>query len=103
MAKKPTTAKAPKRARQTALPGMQDKPIAVLEDIAHEYAEVRDQRMALLQQEVTLKQRALAELHKLKRTAYRQNGIEITIIPGDESIRVKVKPPAEADDAIEAE
>lgn len=85
--------------KQRALPGMEDKANRVLEEIAISYADVRDRRMALGAEEATLKQRAMSELKRLGRQGYHRNGIDISIIPGEETIKVKVAPPPGSDDS----
>lgn len=88
MAKK-TAAKKPK---DQDLPGMEDRAIQALEECAEEYAEIRDQRMELNQQEVTLKKKVRALMHKHEKTVYRRAGIEIELAPpdGEEKVTVRV-------------
>ena len=95
---KPTNGKAKPAPRERTLPGMEDRANKVLEGIAIEYAEIRDQRMALNKDEATLKQRALGELKRLGRQGYHRNGIDISIVPGEETLRVRVSPPPAAQD-----
>lgn len=45
------------KARSQELPGMENRAIRPLHEAALEYAEIRDKRMALNQQEVALKTR----------------------------------------------
>ena len=79
--------------RTAALPGLEDHGIKSLDDIAAAYADIRDQRMDLTRQEVDLKARAMKLMKKYERTTYTHNRIEITIEPGEESIKVKVPKP----------
>jgi hypothetical protein len=83
--------------KQRALPGMEDRANRELEEIALAYAEVRDRRVALLAEEVTLKQRAFATLKRLGRQTYHRDGIDMAIIPGEDTLKVKVSPPPSAD------
>ena len=55
--------------RQQHLPEMEDNKIAVLEDLALYYAEVRDERMGLSQQEVELKGKLLDLMKAQKKRA----------------------------------
>jgi hypothetical protein len=83
--------------KQRPLPGMEDRANRELEEIALAYADVRDRRVALLAEEVTLKQRAFATLKRLGRQTYHRDGIDMAIIPGEETLKVKVSPPPSAD------
>ena len=82
------------------LPGMEDRAIAPLEKIAVEYAHIRDARMALNEQEVTLKRRAIAAMKRAGKLHYRHNGIVIEITT-EETIKVKI-PKGPLDDPDEA-
>lgn len=102
MAKRPTT-----RARTTTtrgkpraapLPGLEDHAIKPLEDVAARYAEIRDQRMELTQSEHTLKLHALKLMKKYDKTIYRHDGIEITVVPGEDEVKVKVHKPTDDDE-----
>lgn len=103
-AKKPAAKKAPpvvkKGPRQTALPGMEDRAIAALQDAAMSYAEIRDQRVALSAQEVELKNQLLDLMHGYKKTHYSHGNVVIDIVPEKETIKVKIK---KADDMSEEE
>jgi hypothetical protein len=83
--------------RNADLPGMEERAIKPLEEIAAQYADIRDRRMALSEEEVALKTKAIQLMHKHKKTEYRHDGIEILLVTGDETVKVKVKKP-EADD-----
>jgi hypothetical protein len=82
---------------------MEDRAIKPLEDLAAEYADIRDRRMALSAEEVQLRTRTIQLMHKHKRTEYRHDGIEILLVPGDETVKVKVKKPAADDDQADDE
>lgn len=89
MAKKnPSTSKKPK---PEALPGMEDHAIRPLEQLAQEYAEIRDRRMELTQQEHALKLSAVKLMHKYEKTIYSHGGVTITLVQGDEDVKVRVK------------
>ena len=92
--KKKTAAKEVKKgARQQQLPEMEDNKIAVLEDHALSYAEVRDERMGLSKREVELKGKLLDLMKAQKKEHYHRGNIKIDIV--HESIKVKVKKAAE--------
>lgn len=83
--------------RQAAL--IEDARIKELEDVAVKYAEIRDERMALNKSEAELKVEALRLMKKHKKKSYVRDGIEISIEPaGEETIKVRVKKPAEDED-----
>lgn len=93
----------PKRGRPRTqdLPGMEDRAIKPLEDIAAAYADVRDRRIALNAEEHDLKAHALKLMHKFDKTIYRHNGIEIRIVEGEEDVKVKVKKADDEEPAAE--
>ena len=82
-----------KKAKQEALPTMEDRAIQALEECAEEYADIRDQRIALNTSEADLKKRVRSLMHQHKKTHYARNGIEIELTPpdGEEGVRVRVK------------
>jgi hypothetical protein len=67
-----------------------DAAIKPLESLAKRYREIRDERITLTSEEVELKAKTLAMMHKYHKAVYRRDGIEIRIEPGEESIKVKV-------------
>ena len=79
------------------LPGMEDRAIAPLEQVAVAYAEIRDQRIALNKEEKSLKDTARRLMHKYKKTVYKHDGVEIRLVPGEEDVKVKVRS-ADADE-----
>lgn len=96
MAKKKSAKPKPKAAakkgpRQTSLLGMADRKIAALQEAALSYAECRDQRIALLDQESELKQELLDLMHKHKKTHYVYGNVAIDIVPEGEKLKVKIK------------
>src|ERR1700691_1840178 len=84
--------------RQEPLPGMEDAKIEALEDKALEYAEVRDKRMFLSQQEGELKKDLLALMKAQKREHYTRGPISIAIVHESENVKVKVKAGSDEDD-----
>ena len=71
---------------------MDDRAITSLENLAEEYAGIRDQRMVLSLSEIRLKGEVLAEMKRLKRKRYHRDGITIEIVVESEGVKVKVKP-----------
>jgi hypothetical protein len=88
----------PAKLRAAPLPGMEDHAIKPLDDIAAEYAEIRDDRMALTQRERAAKTLARKLMKKYDKTIYRHDGIEITIVPGEDDVKVRVKKHEDKDD-----
>ena len=76
---------------QTNLPGMEDTKITEIEDLALQYAEVRDSRIAALKGEVELKGQLLAAMKKAGKQVYRRHNVEVRIVHEEETVKVKVK------------
>jgi len=87
---KVTRAKPPKPPQSQDLPGMEDRAIKPLEDLAAAYADIRDQRMDLSKEESSLKQHAITLMKQLGRAVYHRDGITITLITGSDDVKVKV-------------
>jgi hypothetical protein len=81
----------PKKPRQARLPEMEDEKLDELEGLAEEYAQIRDERMALTPQEKKLKDDLLAAMKKNGKQRYFRDGIEIKIVHEQESVKVRVK------------
>lgn len=79
--------------RQPRLPGTEDEAIQELETAAEEYADKRDQRQALLADEVSLKGELLHLMKKHGKEHYSHQGIEITVTHEEESVKVKIRKP----------
>lgn len=90
--------KAEKGPRPQRLPGLEDPKIEALEAKALDYAEVRDQRMALSSQEIELKKDLLDLMKAQKKEHYKRGTIEINIVHESENIKVKVKKKSDDDD-----
>jgi hypothetical protein len=84
-----------RRPKEQRLPGT-DGGIPELETLSYEYAAIRDQRMALLKQEVDLKTKILSEMHKNSLMVYKYQDLQLEIIPGEEKIKVVVEKEPEA-------
>lgn len=92
MSKKKAPAKGkPTKPRDQPLPGMEDSAIKPLEDAAHAYAELRDERMGLSRQEVDLKQRLIGLMKTHGKDHYQRDGITIDLVQESETVKVRVK------------
>ena len=78
-------------AKKLALPGMEDRAIADLHTAAESYADIRERRQALTTEEVALKRTILALMHKHKLTHYAYTEVEITLVPEEETVKVKIR------------
>jgi CRISPR/Cas system CSM-associated protein Csm5 (group 7 of RAMP superfamily) len=61
-----------------------------LQDLAQQYAEVRDERQAQTNEEVRLKQELLAAMKKHKLKDYVYEDVEIHVVSESETIKVKI-------------
>jgi len=86
------------RPRQEDLPGTEDRAIKPLEQAAAEYADIRDQRMELNESEAQLKANLLKLMKKHGKTVYHRDGITITVVSEEESVKVRVKKAGENDE-----
>lgn len=84
-------------------PLIEDVRIAELDKVGYRYAEIRDARIELNRQELQLKELAKKLMHKHGKTVYRHDTIVIELTPGEEEIKVKVKPEAEVKSHGEAD
>jgi hypothetical protein len=55
--------------------------------------------MELTEEEHTLKVHALKLMKKYEKTIYRHNGVEITVVPGEDDVKVRVKKAGDDEDA----
>jgi len=76
--------------RQARIPGTEDAMIKELQVAAEEYAEKRDARQAMLADEVALKGELLALMKKHKKEHYEYQGVEVTLVHEEESVKVKI-------------
>src|SRR6185312_14723044 len=94
---KPTpTAK--KSVRQPRLPGMADAELESLHEAALSYAEIRDQRQELTQQESELKGQLLSLMHKHRKDHYEYNGVVVDFVVEQETVKVRVKKHKDGDE-----
>jgi hypothetical protein len=75
-----------------------DRKLQDLEDAAEAYRDVRDERAQLTIKEVDAKATLLSLMKKHRKTEYRRAGIHIWIVVEEESVKVKIDPPAEDDE-----
>ena len=80
-----------KKPRQATLPQMEDRAIEELQRGGIEYAEVRDERMTLTKDEVARKVILLRLMKKHNKLSYAYDGVVITIVPGEETVKVRVR------------
>ena len=73
------------RPKAQSLPGMKDRGIAELEDLAEQYTDLGNQKKAA-------KAALLGSMKKHKKTHYAHGNIEITVAHGSDLVRVKVTP-----------
>jgi len=80
------------RKKQEELPGMENMAdIPELEEAALDYAAIRDDRMKLMGEEVEKKTGLLGLMKKHGRKTYTCENITIELVPGEETVKVKVK------------
>ena len=87
-----------KKPRQRKLPVIEDSAIKPLEDAAHEYVGIRDERMDLSQQEHDLKVKVLGLMKKHQKKTYVHDGIEIKVVAEDETVKVRVRKPKKGEE-----
>lgn len=92
-----------KRPKQSSLPGMENRSLKKLDDLAHEYADVRDDRMELTKRESELQNDLLTEMKKHKIHVYKYGDVRCEIIPEHERVKVKIATVKETDERIEEE
>lgn len=81
--------------KQKNLPGMEDAKLEKLHELADEYVDVRDKRMALNAEEKPIKEALLKLMKTHKKTHYQYNGLTIDVIHENEKVRVKLHKDAE--------
>jgi len=88
-------------ARQARLPGMEDTAIEEIETTARQYKSKQDKRIAILKQEVDLKNLLLGLLHQHGKSSYYRDGLAIDIVPTSEKVKVRFGVDREAEDETE--
>lgn len=94
--KKKTAKKTPSKsgqtpAKQTPIPGTKPKRDKKLEQLAEEYEEKRDERMAWTKQESAAKEKLIKYLEEKGITSYKDGDLEVTLTVNDPAPKVKVK------------
>lgn len=102
-AAKKQTAKRTPEPRQKRLSEMDDPEISELENLAEEYATIRDKRQALTKREVELRGELLLEMKKHGRQHYHHAGIDITVVHENEKVKVKISKGDSEEDEPEEE
>jgi len=97
MGKKEKKEKASKP-KQKDLPGMEERKIPDLHAAAEDYAEIRDERMALTEKEVPAKANLLELMHKHGKETYKYEDVEISVVHEEETVKVKIHREKEAAD-----
>ncbi|HXP82594.1 MAG TPA: hypothetical protein VN976_22030 [Verrucomicrobiae bacterium] len=92
-ARKAPKERKPSRPKQPDLPGMESRMYSDLHEEARKYAEIRDERMDLNEQESKLKERVKRMMHEHGLNVYRYEEVEITLEPGEEDVKVRIKKP----------
>lgn len=90
-AKKSAKKKAGKLPRQQQLPGVEDRKIAAIENLAMDYAEIRDQRQELNKEEAKLKQGLIDLMHSKKLKEYKRGNISVKLKIEEETVKVRVR------------
>lgn len=89
-AKKKAAKKGQKLPRQQQLPGVEDRKIAAIENLAMDYAEIRDQRQELNKEEAKLKQGLIDLMHSKKLKEYKRGNISVKLKIEEETVKVRV-------------
>jgi|SRR5262245_37981822 len=77
--------------RARTLPGLEDRNIRALDVLAHTYANKRDERIQVGRDEKAFKTQVIAMMHKHKKTHYLYHGVEITLTPTAEKLKVTIR------------
>ena len=81
---------APAKGVQKALPGMEERSIPELDEAAHKYAEVRDERIALNKREKDLKDLVHTLMNRHTKKHYKVGKVQIDVVSTDETVKVKI-------------
>lgn len=85
-------------ARSPRLEGMEEGEIKELQDAAVKYAKIRDKRQKLTSDEVSLKADLLKLMKKHKKENYAYDGVEVSIVVEEETVKVKIRKEEEGDE-----
>lgn len=89
------------RQKNNPLPGLEQKKIAEITKAAEAYVEVRDPRMDLTRKEHDKKGELIQLMKKHGLTSYRDDDLSIELIPGKDTLKVKVGAEPEEDPELE--
>ncbi len=78
-----------KKPRQQRLPGTEDAKIKKLHDLAEDYMEARDARMAAGRKEKVVKDEVIAEMKRSGRENYNDGELQISLVHEKENLKVK--------------
>lgn len=92
----------PKPERAQDLPGMEDRSIKALEQLAAQFVDLKDQRKALKNQEDALTTKIIATLRKHEKDYYKRDGLEIRIELAAEKVKVTMQRKDEAEEDADA-
>ena len=81
----------PKRAKNVALPGMEDAFDAEIENDATRYEHARDERMKKTEREVEAKTLLIQTMHKKGVKVYRRGDLEVVLVAEKETVKVRRK------------
>lgn len=87
----------PDHGKTSRLPGMEDAAIEDLENAAREYANLRDNRLQVLKDEVAVKEDLLLLMKSHHKEKYTHDGIEIRLVHEKENVKVKIKKDEDSD------
>jgi len=84
---------AKRKARQAALPTLEDRAIRPLQEAGVEYADVLDERAELNRREKELKTKIRKLMRQHNKTHYKYEGVEIELVApsGEEQVKVHVQ------------
>src|SRR5262245_9197776 len=92
----------PRRPKALSLPGMEDRAFAPLEEVAAAIGAIKDQREKLNEEEKKLHTTGARLMRQFGKDVYRHDGLEITLVRGDDHVKFRIKKPAPAADGAAA-
>lgn len=81
--------------KQTTTEDLQTSKVPALNRAAIEYAEIRDRRMEMTNEEVEAKAKVLNLMKKHDLSTYAYGRINVRLVVGEDTVKVKIKPDAE--------
>lgn len=92
--------KALDHAEQTYIPGTEPVRIKEIDQVAADYVNARDDRMAALAEEIEIKPKLLAVMKEHGLTEYSFDGYMVEVQHGEENVKVKKKRAAKEDGSL---